>query len=77
MGEITVHAKEDEEKDVCVDYTGNWQKVPKKEAYYFLYKWIEAHSCYLPCEADAKHMLEELAGEMWKSQMSGDQPKSE
>lgn len=31
-----------------------------KESVHRLYKWIEKHSCNLPCENEAKHALEKL-----------------
>ena len=60
MGGITEHEKDEEDEDVCVDYTGKWGKATKEDAFYFLYKWIEVHSCELPCENDAKFMLYKL-----------------
>ena len=62
MGETTVHKEHEKDKNVCVDYAGDWSKATKEDAFYFLYKWIEVHSCELPCENDAKFMLYRVAG---------------
>jgi len=61
MNRITVHPKDDLKSEACVEFKGDWEKATEKEAYYFLYKWIESHACYPLCENDAKFMLNKLA----------------